>query len=171
MGTIAEGGQADGLHEDQTVRQYRFLLRTAPLDALQAAHHEALDALGEAARGRVLTAVQEGLVAGQRLGPGDTPAIARLVSIGERRNPRGFLDACEPTTLRSLADAVIHTEAAFGLFSGYAAWDGSDPAPADVGVDHGGDPRATTDDGAVAEARALANSHSLSVSPWAGGGF
>lgn len=165
MRTIAEP-----VAEDQTVRQYRFLLRTAPLDALQSAHHEALDLLDEDHRARILRAVQDGLVAGQRLRPGDTGAIARLVSIGERRNPRGLLDACEPMALKALADAVIHAEAAFGLFAGYAAWDGLDPAPADVGVDHGGDGQSTSTDAAVAEAQALANSHSLAVSPWAGGG-
>jgi hypothetical protein len=26
----------------------------------------------------------------------------------------------------------------FGRFAGYAEWDGVDPKPADVGVDHGG---------------------------------
>jgi hypothetical protein len=79
------GNIADGAPEDQTVRQYRFLLRTAPMDALLAAHHEALDRLPDDTRVRVLTAVQDGLVAGHRLGPGDTVAMARLVSIGERR--------------------------------------------------------------------------------------
>src|SRR6476469_558479 len=166
MGTIA-----DSAPEDQVVRQYRYLLRTAPLDALQAAHHEALDGLTVETRALVLAGVQDGLVAGQRLGPGDTAAIARLASVGERRNPRGFLDACEPTALRALADAVIHTEAAFGLFSGYAAWAGIDPAPADLGVDHGGAPQTTRLEDAGAEAKALAYGHSLIVSPWAGGGF
>ncbi|MEO6413103.1 MAG: hypothetical protein ABIO48_11010 [Pedococcus sp.] len=162
---------ADHAPEDQTVRQYRFLLRTAPMDALQAAHHEALDSLTEVARARVLTAVQEGLVAGHRLSPGDTVAIARLVSIGERRNPRGFLDACEPIALRSLAQAVNESEAVFGLFAGYAAWDGVDPEPADVGVDHGGDPQSTTFEDAGGEAKAMAHSHAMTVQPWAGGGF
>ena len=166
MGNIADRGP-----EDQTVRQYRFLLRTAPMDALQAAHHEALDRLPEADRVRVLTAVQEGLVAGQRLGPGHTAAIARLVSIGERRNPRGFLDACDPTALRALAHAVNQAEASFGLFSGYAAWDGVDPEPRDAGEDHGGDPQRTLSDDPAAEAKAFANSHALIVQPWAGGGF
>ena len=130
--------RADRAPEDQTLRQYRFLLRTAPLDALQAAHHEALDRLTDGERVRILTAVQDGLVAGQRLGPGDTAAMARLVSIGERRNPRGFLDACDPTALGLLAQAVNQAEAVFGLFSGYAGWDGAEPEPTDAGEDHGG---------------------------------
>lgn len=155
--------------EDQTVRQYRYLLRSAPLDALQAAHHEALDHLDDGQRSLVLDAVHDGLVAGQRLTPAATEAIARLVSIGERREPRAFLDACDPGALHALADAVIHAESAFGLFAGYAAWDGSDPAPRDAGVDHGGKRGRSLDDDPGAEVKALANSHALSAGPFSGG--
>ena len=87
----------------------------------------------------------------------DTGAIARLVSIGERRDPRAFLDACDPTALHALADAVNHAEAAFGLFAGYAAWDGADPAPRDAGVDHGGKPGRCSTTTPAAEAKSLAN--------------
>ena len=169
MGTHSTGTPG-AQPEDQDVRQYRYLLRTAPLDALQAVHHEALDQLEESQRGLVLAAVQEGLVAGQRLKPDATEAIARLVSIGERREPRAFLDACDPGALRALADAVIHAEAAFGLFAGYAAWDGVDPAARDSGVDHGGGPQRSLDDGPAAQAKAFAHSHALSAGPWTGGG-
>jgi len=155
--------------EDQAVRQYRFLLRTAPLDALQAAHHEALDHLAEGQRALVLAAVRDGLVAGQRLTPGDTAAIARLVSIGERRDPRVFLDACDPTVLHALAEAVNQAEAAFGLFSGYAAWDGSDPAPRDSGVDHGGDGAQELNGVQVNTARELARIHAAQTGVGAGG--
>ena len=110
-------------------------------------------------------------MAGQRLGPGDTTAIARLISIGERRDPRAFLDTCDPTVLHALADAVNGAEAAFGLFAGYAAWDGSDPAPRDVGVDQGGPRGSSLDDDPGAEAKAFANSHAMAVQPWAAGGF
>lgn len=34
-----------------------------------------------------------------------------------------------PDVLRRLADAALASEAAFGLLTGYAAWDGEDPAP------------------------------------------
>jgi hypothetical protein len=163
------GNTAEHAPEDQTVRQYRFLLRSAPVDALQAAHHEALDRLTEDDRARILTAVQEGLVAGQRLRPGNTSAIARLVSIGERRNPRGFLDACDPTALRSLAQAVIQAEAAFGLFSGYAAWDGVDPEPTDLGEDHGGTGARESLGVQVNTARELARVHAAQTGVGAGG--
>ena len=46
--------------EDPVVRQYRFLLRTAPSDALEAAHAEALPTLEPHTRAAVLAAVQEG---------------------------------------------------------------------------------------------------------------
>ena len=164
MGTIAEQPP-----EDQTVRQYRYLLRTAPLDALRVAHDEALQHLTEDFRTGVLTAVRDGLVAGQRLGPGDTAAIARLVSIGERRNPRGFLDACDPTTLHALADAVNHAGASFGLFAGYAAWDGVDPEPTGVGEDHGGDGAAEALGLQVNAAKELARLHAAQTGVGASG--
>jgi hypothetical protein len=131
----------EGPVEDPLVRQYRFLLRTAPLDALEAAHVEALSPLPADVRGAVLVAVQEGLVAGGRLRPDDVAAVARLLSRGERRSPGGFLRAVDPSTLGTVAQAVVASEAVFGLFAGYAAWDGAEPEAADVGVDHGGGPR------------------------------
>ena len=126
------------LDEDLVVRQYRFLLRTAPLDALEAAHVEALESLGPHQRSAVLRAVQVGLVAGLRLRHDDVGRLARLVTLGERRAPGAFLRASEPHVLRALADAVVLAEASFGLFGGYAAWDGTDPAAAEGGWSDGG---------------------------------
>jgi hypothetical protein len=117
--------------EDVVVRQYRFLLRTAPADALEMAHVEALSGLRWRERGNVLTAVQEGLVAGLRLHRDQVRALAHLVTLGERRVPGAFLGALDPSTLRHLADRVVVAEASFGLFGGYAAWDGSDPVAAE----------------------------------------
>jgi hypothetical protein len=155
--------------EDQTVRQYRYLLRTASPDALQAAHREALDRLDEGQRAAVLAAVRAGLVAGQRLTPDATGAIARLVSIGERREPRAFLDACDPVALHALADAVVNAEAAFGLFAGYAAWDGADPEPSSFGDDHGGNGAHEALGVQVNTAKDLARSHAAQTGVGAGG--
>jgi hypothetical protein len=117
--------------EDPVVRQYRFLLRTAPRDALEAAHTESLRRLSDADRAAVLAAVQTGLVTGQRLTPDSVTKVAHLVVNGEHRDPRAFLRACPQESLRALAGAVIHSEALFGLFGGYASWDGADPEPVD----------------------------------------
>ena len=117
--------------EDPVVRQYRFLLRQASPDAVEVAHAEALPRLTDHQRRSVLTGVQEGLVAGQRLQPGDTRQVARLIVLGERRSPNAFLRACEPATLSALSHAVVHSDACIGLVGRYAAWDGADPEPED----------------------------------------
>ena len=114
-------------HEDQSVRQYRFLLRTAPLDALEEAHVEVLAPMPRARRAMVLWAVQDGLVAGLRLQPDDVRPIAHLVTLGERRRPGDFLRACLPSVLLELAEGILVAEAMFGRFGGYAAWDGAEP--------------------------------------------
>ena len=113
--------------EDQLVRQYRYLLCTAPLDALEAAHVEALELLPTRDRSAVLRAVQVGLVVGLRLGPDEVRRLARLISLGERRSPGAFVRASEPHVLRRLAQEVVLAEASFALFGGYAAWDCTDP--------------------------------------------
>jgi hypothetical protein len=113
--------------EDPVVRQYRFLLREASPDAVEVAHAEALPRLSDGERSLILSAVQGGLVAGQRLQSGDTDQIAHLIVLGERRSPQAFLSSCEPGTLLALAQAVIDSEAAFGLFARYAEWGGADP--------------------------------------------
>lgn len=116
--------------EQQEVRQYRFVLRTAALDALEAAHREALTSMTPQDRVKVLQGVREGLVAGLRASADDVRTVAHLLTIGERRTPGAFLRACEPATLRQLAQRVIVAEASFGLFGGYDAWDGAEPTPA-----------------------------------------
>jgi hypothetical protein len=113
--------------EDQSVRQYRFLLRTSPLDALEEAHVEVLAPMARSRRAMVLRAVQDGLVAGLRLSPDDVRPIGHLVALGERRRPGDFLRACPGTVLLPLAEAVIVAEAMFGRFGGYAGWDGVEP--------------------------------------------
>ncbi|TPG14948.1 hypothetical protein [Pedococcus bigeumensis] len=115
--------------EDQTVRQYRYLLRTAPLDALEAAHIDALAAIDPAHREVVLRTVQAELVAGAHLRPDDITPLAHLATLGERRSPGVLTRSVPAPALTALADAVINSEPAFGLFSGYAAWDGLDPEP------------------------------------------
>ena len=116
------------------MRQYRFLLRTAPLDAMEEAHVEVLQRMAPSRRAVVLQAVQEGLVAGLRLTIADVRRIAHLVVLGERRSPGDFLGACPQNVLIPLAEGVIVAEASFGRFGGYAAWDGAEP-PTDPGID------------------------------------
>ena len=115
--------------EDPLVRQYRYLLRTAPADALEHVHHEALAELSSDDRAAILRTVREQLLAGQRLEADDVPALSRLVVLGERRPPGALLHHCPPAVLARLADKALVSEAAFGLLTGYAAWDGREPEP------------------------------------------
>lgn len=155
--------------EDQVVRRYRYLLATAPVDALQTAHVEGLEGLDAGAREAALRAVQEAFVAGARLRPDDTAAVARLLVHGEQRAPGEFRRACDPEVLHALAAGVVRSEAAFGLFGGYADWDGADREPADPGVDHGGGPG--NDGDPAAEAWAYARVHHLQQNTGTSGGF
>jgi hypothetical protein len=120
--------------EDPVVRQYRFLLRQAPPDAVEAAHAEALTHVGDEERRVLLPAVQRGLLAGDRLQPDDTSQLAHLIVVGERRAPSAFLSTCPHDTLVTLAEAVLASEATLGLLGPYAAWDGADP-PVDADDD------------------------------------
>lgn len=138
----AAGPTAEGLPEDPVIRQYRYLLRQAPSDAVEAAHADALVRLSDQERHAVLTAVQVGLVAGQRLSGADTAQLAHLIVLGERRIPNAFMTSCDSDALTRLAAGVVHSDACFGLFGGYAAWDGQDPEPEDQSAwaDAGFDP-------------------------------
>lgn len=120
-----------GRHEDQAVRQYRFLLRTAPTDALEAAHAEALPRLSAQERADLLGTVQETLMAGQRLTSDDHAALGHLMTLGERRTPGVLLSAYPAAALQCLAEELLTTDAVFGLLAGYAEWDGVDPEPED----------------------------------------
>ena len=118
--------------EDPVVRQYRYLLRTAPADALDAIHREALATIPAADRATVLRTIQEQLVAGLRLDADDVPALSRLLVLGERRSPGSLLRHCDPAVLGRLAGVALVSEAAFGLLTGYAAWDGAEPEPVEA---------------------------------------
>jgi hypothetical protein len=53
--------------------------------------------------------------------------MAHLVTSGERRVPGALLASYPELVLQRLAALVIHDEAVFGLFDGYASWDGAEP--------------------------------------------
>ena len=55
--------------------------------------------------------------------------LAHLVTLGERRRPGVLTTSVPELALAALAHAVINSEPAFGLFTGYASWDGLDPEP------------------------------------------
>lgn len=86
---VREHPSADA-SEDPVVRQYRFLLRTAPAAALEAAHGEALPQMSEVHRELLLRTVRTSLLVGDHVTTGDHLKIAHLVTLGERRTPGQF---------------------------------------------------------------------------------
>ena len=90
--------------EDKVVRRYRFLLRTAPPDALEAATHRGAGWCPGHVPGRSPGGGPRGFVVGWRLTPDDVTPIARILVRGERRHPGGFLSECQGSALRTLAD-------------------------------------------------------------------
>ena len=121
----------------------------SPLDASLAGRYAIADTLGEGAtaivfraherkhdREVVLATVQVVLLAGQRLSSADHVAIARLLSLGERRTPGVMVRALPTPALLSLARAAVESRTAVDLFSGYAEWDGAEPDGLDD-ADHG----------------------------------
>lgn len=128
--------------ESPVVRQYRFLLRNAAPEALEAAHADVLARLPQEQCRTILAAVREALLAGQRLGPRDSSKIARLIVLGERRTPNAFLAACEDTTLGALARGVVAAPDLQVLLTRYEEWDGADPERPEDTSDAGFNPQA-----------------------------
>ena len=136
-------GEPADVPEDPVVRQYRYLLRTAAADALEAAHTEAIPRLSEAHQASLLATLRTSLLVGGHLTTSDHAKIAHLVTAGERRSPGALLRDLPPEVLQDLAATVLDSEASFGLLSGYAAWDGAEPQPPDDSewADGGFDPK------------------------------
>jgi hypothetical protein len=118
--------------EDPVERQYRYLLRTAPADALEAAHTEALPLLSEPQQESLLDTLRSSLLVGGHLTTNDHAKIAHLVTVAERRSPGQLLTALRPDVRQDLAAGVLESEWSFGLLSEYASWDGAEPPAPDA---------------------------------------
>lgn len=125
------------------VRQYRYLLATAPVDALEGIHVEMLDAMSGAQRGLVLQALGDAFGTGRHLGADEVRKIAHLIATGAARHPRAWLEGLPPAVARELAEDALNSEAAFGRLNGYVDWDGTSAEPTDhTGPNDGFDPTA-----------------------------
>ena len=114
--------------EPAHLRAYRVLLRTAPPEALDRLHRDALRALDPAVRAIVLRTVQERLLTGRELTVDDVRPLARLLTAGEARTPGILLSAYGEVAHERLARAVLRRAAETDLLDGYDAWDGAEPA-------------------------------------------
>ena len=73
--------------DEQAVERYRYLLRTASPDEIEAAHAEAFAQLTPEQRRLVLEGLSEDLPPGDRTGTDDPRSLARLATRAELRRP------------------------------------------------------------------------------------
>lgn len=82
------GSGAAGTPDEQAVERYRYMLRTAPPEAIEEAHAEAFAQLTPEQRQMVLAELSEDLPERERAAAGDDPrALARMATRTEMRRP------------------------------------------------------------------------------------
>jgi hypothetical protein len=133
--------------DEQAVARYRYLLRTAPPEAIEQAHAEAFARLTPEQRAQVLQRLGENLPAGERLGDprqSDPERLARLATRAEIRRPgtlerslggAGMGGMFAGGLLGTIAGTVIGTAIAHQMLGGLdaAAFDQVGPGSADAG--------------------------------------
>ena len=142
----------ESLTNEQAIERYRYLLRTAPPEAIEQAHTEAFALLTPAQRRLVLEGLDGDLPPQEQADRDDPCSLARLATRAELRrpgtlertfggvNPRGDASSgglLSGSFLQTVAAVVVGTAVADAVFSdgtyaeGYQ--DGTDAAGADPG--------------------------------------
>jgi len=159
----AQGSQpGPSVTEDQAVARYRYLLRTAPPEQLEALHAEAFARLTPEQRQQLLRELGSSLPAGEQVRSDSPQDLARAATRGEMRQP-GYLQntfsrgsfgggagmggiggTLMGSMMGTIAGVVIGSAIATALFDGYAdspeAQAAGDPGPS-------GEPGASADQG------------------------
>ena len=150
--------------DEQALDRYRYLLRTAPPEAIEQAHAEAFGQLTPEQRRQVLTGLAQDLPPGERSAGEDPREMARLATRAELRQPgtmervlggagagrgMGMGGLLAGSLLASVAGSVIGTSiAASFLTDEQSATDGADAGAGDgQGQDAGANEAAGYDDG------------------------
>jgi hypothetical protein len=192
------GSPARRSPDERAVERYRYLLRTAPPEAVEQAHAEAFAQLTPEQRRQVLQGLGEGVPPGERqvAGQGDDPAsLARLATRTEMRRPGtlertfgggspgggygagpGFGSMVGGSLLGTIAGVVVGSAIANALFGPAFGDLGSDGFAGDEGGGEAGDAGdggdATADGGDVGgETAADGGDYGGDYGADAGGGF
>jgi hypothetical protein len=153
-GTSNGGPGAGRSPDDVAVDRYRYLLRTAPPDAVEEAHAEAFAQLTPEQRRRVLAEVGAQVPAAERATSDDPRSLARMATRAEMRNPGtleqtfrgqgggagapGFGAMVGSSLLGTVAGVVIGSAVANALF-GPMFGDPTTPVAEDAATADGGD--------------------------------
>lgn len=159
-------GEAGGSADEQAIARYRYLIKTAPPEALEQAHAEAFARLTPEQRRVVLEQLSAEMPEAERVAAmrsGDNPQmLARVATRAELRQPgaleraygrignrggMGFGGMMAGSFLGSMAGVVLGTAIAQNFLGSSAAdtmnpgasFDTSDPGVQDAGFDGGGD--------------------------------
>lgn len=136
--------------DQRAVERYRYLLRTAPPETIEAVHREAFAKLTEEQRAIVYEELSKGAGTGERPLSSEPATLARAATRAEMRQP-GTLERSlsnpayqGPGFGSMIASSLIGTVAGYvigsALVSAFLPWDGgTDAAAADSGADSGTD--------------------------------
>ncbi len=140
-----QGGPSQS--DEAAIQRYRYLVRTAPPDAIERAHEEAFAQLTPEQRREVLRSLSASVPAYERAGvtAEDPSSLARLATRAELRQPGtierslgagGFLAG---SLLSSLAGAFIGTAIAQHLLGGFGTAGDAGTAEPQAADEHGTD--------------------------------
>ncbi len=113
--------------DEQAIARYRYLLRTAPPEAIEQAHAEAFAQLTDEQRAQVLRQVTAQLPASEQTTGSDPQSLARVATRAEMARP-GILERSlgagggpgfGSMMLSSIAGTVIGSSIAHALFGGF----------------------------------------------------
>lgn len=133
--------------DEAAIRRYRYLVQTAPPDAIERAHEEAFAQLTPEQRREVVRSLSSSLPAYERAGAsGDDPkSVARLATRAEMRQPGtiertlgagGFFAG---SLLSSLAGAFIGTAIAQHFMGGFGPAEDAGASDAQADAEQGAD--------------------------------
>jgi hypothetical protein len=142
------------LTDEQALERYRYLVRTAPPEAIEQAHEEAFAKLTPEQRRMALRDLSAAVPEHERTGGADPRSLARMATRAETDRPGtierafggggGMLGGMGGTLLGSFAAAFAGSLVAQSLFSEFggeeatAEGDGSEGEAGDAGGDAGG---------------------------------
>jgi hypothetical protein len=140
--------QSTPLTDEQALQRYRYLLRTAPPEAIEKTHAEAFSQLTPEQRAQVLKELSRELPPSERAGISGQPdaqSLARLATRAEMRQPGtmerafgggglGMGGVIGGSLLGSIAGSVIGSAIAHELFGGFHGFGGMGQSGMDPGA-------------------------------------